>query len=159
MQSGLPAGARRKRHTLVKQDKGIGMLTIIPLMIVPLIFYNALIFGFLGSSGVAALTSDIFSVQMISGAQWSMDLGDTVIVIALVLLFFEVLKSTRTGSWSVVDHMLSAFVFIAFLIEFLLVADAATDIFFVLTVIALVDLVAGFSVSIKSAGRDVSIGL
>ena len=81
------------------------------------------------------------------------------IVTALVLLFFEVLKSTRTGSWSVVDHMLSAFVFIAFLIEFLLVADAATDIFFVLTVIALVDLVAGFSVSIKSAGRDVSIGL
>ena len=44
-------------------------------------------------------------------------------------------------------------------IEFLLVANAATDIFFILMAIAFIDVIAGFSVSIRSAGRDVSIGL
>ena len=90
--------------------------------------------------------------------------GDAVIlmlliVIALVLLFIEILTATRSGAWSVVDHLLSAIVFVAFLVEFLLVREAATDVFFILTVIAFIDLIAGFSVSIKSAGRDVSIGL
>jgi hypothetical protein len=32
-------------------------------------------------------------------------------------------------------------------------------VFFILMVIAFVDVIAGFSVSIRSAGRDVSIGL
>ena len=72
------------------------------------------------------------------------------IVVSLVLLFIEVLKATRTGSWSVIDHMLSMFVFVAFLVEFLLVRDAATQVFFILMVIAFIDVIAGFSVSIRS---------
>lgn len=135
------------------------MIAAIPLMIVPLIFYNVLVFSPYGGIGLDSLSNEIVSVAMMSGAVWTMELGDTVIVAALVLLFFEVLKATRTGSWSLIDHLLSTLVFIAFLVEFLLVRQAATDIFFILTVIAFVDLVAGFSVSIRSAGRDVSIGL
>ncbi|MCP4317356.1 MAG: hypothetical protein GY789_15400 [Hyphomicrobiales bacterium] len=135
------------------------MLAAIPLMIIPLIFYNVLIFGPFDGSGVAMLSMEMFSVAMVSGAVWSMELGDLVIVTALFFLFFEVIKATRTGSWSVIDHLLSTLVFIAFLVEFLLVTDAATDVFFILAVVAFVDLIAGFSVSIKSAGRDVSIGL
>ncbi len=135
------------------------MIAAVPLMIVPLIVYNVLVFSPYGGPGLEALSAEIISVAMMSGAVWSMQLGDTVIVAALVLLFFEVLKATRTGSWSLIDHLLSALVFVAFLIEFLLVRQAATDIFFILTVIAFIDLVAGFSVAIRSAGRDVSIGL
>ncbi|MCY6383524.1 hypothetical protein [Hoeflea prorocentri] len=135
------------------------MIAAIPLMIFPLIAYNALVFGPFEGAGLDILSMDMVSISMISGAQWSMQLGDLVIVGALVLLFLEILKATRSGSWSVIDHLLSAVVFVAFLIEFLTVGEAATDIFFILTVIAFVDLIAGFSVSIKSAGRDVSIGL
>lgn len=135
------------------------MLAAIPLMIIPLIFYNVLIFGPFEGSGIAVLSMEVFSLSMLSGAVWTMHLGDVVIVTALGLLFFEVLKATRTGSWSLIDHLLSTLVFVAFLVEFLLVAEAATDIFFILGVVAFVDLIAGFSVSIRSAGRDVSIGL
>ena len=49
--------------------------------------------------------------------------------------------------------------FVVFLVEFLLVKDAATQIFFILMMITFIDVIAGFTVSIKSAGRDVSIGL
>ncbi len=135
------------------------MLAAIPLMIFPLIFYNVLIFGPFEGSGVDMLSMEMFSISMLSGAQWTMLLGDVIIVTALALLFFEVVKATRTGGWSVVDHLLSALVFIAFLVEFLLVRQAATEVFFILTVVAFIDLIAGFSVSIRSAGRDVSIGL
>ena len=134
------------------------MLAAIPLMIVPLIAYNLVMIGLIGG-GVAGLGSTITSLSMMSGATWTMSLGDLLIVVALVLLFIEVLKATRTGSWSVIDHMLSMFVFVGFLVEFLLVRDAATQVFFILMVIAFVDVIAGFSVSIRSAGRDVSIGL
>ena len=134
------------------------MLAAIPLMIVPLIAYNLVLIGLIGG-GVAGLGSTLTSLSLMSGATWTMSLGDLLIVVSLVLLFIEVLKATRTGSWSVIDHMLSMFVFVAFLVEFLLVRDAATQVFFILMVIAFVDVIAGFSVSIRSAGRDVSIGL
>jgi len=39
------------------------------------------------------------------------------------------------------------------------VQGAATQIFFILMLISLVDVIAGFTVSIKSASRDVAIGL
>ena len=135
------------------------MLAAIPLMIFPLIAYNVLVFSPYGDLGPAVLENPVLSVSMMSGAVWTMQVSDIVIVGALLLLFVEVLKATRTGPWSVVDHLLSTLVFVAFLVEFLLVGRAATDLFFILTVVAFVDLIAGFSVSIRSAGRDVSIGL
>lgn len=134
------------------------MLAAIPLMIVPLVLYNVIMLGFIGN-GVSDLGVTVTSFQMMSGATWTMNWGDVLIVISLVLLFIEVLKATRTGAWSAIDHMLSMLVFIGFLVEFLLVRDAATQVFFILMVVAFVDVIAGFSVSIRSAGRDVSIGL
>jgi len=88
-----------------------------------------------------------------------MSMGDLMIVIALVLLFVEILKATRISSKALMDHLLSMVLFIVFLVEFLLVAGAATQIFFILMAISFIDVIAGFTVSVKSAGRDVSIGL
>ncbi|APO76766.1 hypothetical protein AM571_CH03987 [Rhizobium etli 8C-3] len=135
------------------------MIAVIPLMVIPFILYNLTMAGLMGGGGIPALQNDIIVLSMISGAIWSMALGDLFIVVALVILFFEILKATRNGSGSLVNHMLSMLVFIAFLVEFLLVQDAATQVFFILMTIALIDVIGGFAVSIRSAGRDVSIGL
>lgn len=126
-------------------------------MIIPLILYNVVMLG--PGSGIGGLENHILEISMLSGATWILNVGDLFILIALVLLFIEILKATRTGAFSVVDHLLSTFVFIAFLLEFLLVQGAATQVFFILMAIAFIDVIAGFSVSIRSAGRDVSIGL
>ncbi|MBX4869087.1 MULTISPECIES: hypothetical protein [Rhizobium] len=135
------------------------MIAAMPLMIIPFILYNLAMLGLMGDGGVAALQQDIIVLSMLSGATWRMALGDLFIVIALVVLFFEILKATRTGSGNLVNHILSMLIFIAFLVEFLLVQGAATQVFFILMTIALVDVIGGFAVSIRSAGRDVSIGL
>lgn len=134
------------------------MIAHIPLLIVPFILYNLGLAGLIGAEAGDPWANELFSVSMMSGGIWTMTSGDLLIVIALAILFIEILKATRTSNASVVDHLLSAFVFVAFLVEFLLVAGAAHSVFFILMVITLVDLLAGFSVSIRSAGRDVSIG-
>ncbi|ABC92760.1 hypothetical conserved protein [Rhizobium etli CFN 42] len=135
------------------------MIAAMPLMIIPFILYNLAMLGLMGGGGIAALQHNIIVLSMLSGATWSMALGDLLIVVALIVLFFEILKATRTGSGNLLNHILSMLVFIAFLVEFLLVQGAATQVFFILMTIALIDVIGGFAVSIRSAGRDVSIGL
>jgi hypothetical protein len=135
------------------------VIAIIPLMIFPFLIYNLALWGFLGSQGTGLFQDGILTLHMMSGAIWRMSAGDLLICGSLIILFIEILKATRRSALSVVDHILSILLFIAFLIEFLLVKDAANQVFFILMMIAFIDVVAGFSISIRSASRDVSIGL
>ena len=131
------------------------MIGSIPLLVVPFVLYNMGLIGLFGG-GTDPWAQVLFSIRMMSGGTWSMTLGDLMVLIGLFFLFIEVMKSTRTSNASVIDHLLSTFVFVAFLVEFLLVPGAAHSVFFTLMLIALVDVLAGFSVSIRSAGRDVN---
>ncbi|MGH6908071.1 MAG: hypothetical protein ACREDX_09475, partial [Aestuariivirga sp.] len=54
-------------------------------------------------------------------------------------------------------HMLSTATFIAAMIEFILVPVCGTVAFFLLMVMALIDVVAGFTISILGARRDYSV--
>ncbi|MFZ1815063.1 MAG: hypothetical protein WBO55_14995 [Rhizobiaceae bacterium] len=134
------------------------MLTNVPLMIVPFVAYNLVALGLLGSGAADPWLSVVMTLSMVSGASWSMDLGDLMIILGLFLLFFEIMKATRVGPGSVLDHLLSTFVFIAYLMEFLLVSGAAHSVFFILMAITFLDVVAGFAVSLRSATRDVTVG-
>ncbi|MBS3647901.1 hypothetical protein KEU06_04565 [Pseudaminobacter sp. 19-2017] len=134
------------------------MLGMFPLLIVPFLLFNLGLAGLFGGTAEDPFSAELFSVYMMSGGVWTMSVGDLLIVLSLVLLFAEMLKSTRSSNASIVDHLLSTFVFVAFLVEFLLVRGAAHPVFFTLMVAALVDLLAGFSVTIRSVGRDVNVG-
>lgn len=129
------------------------MLLNFPLLIIVVIAYNVVIF-----SGGGSLDTVVFSQSMISGAFWTLTLSDVLIVLALGLLFIEILKSTRTGAGSIIDHLLSTLLFIGCLVEFLVVQAAATSTFFLITVITLIDVMAGYSVTIRSARRDFAVG-
>ncbi len=74
------------------------MIAAFPLMLVPLALYNLAMIGLMGEGGAAALDKVVLSLSMLSGAVWTMSLGDLMIVIGLVALFFEIVKATRTGS-------------------------------------------------------------
>lgn len=127
-----------------------------PLLLIPLIAYNFFAFLFMGGNP-AGWKLELLTVPMVSGVPWTLTAGDLMLVAGLVCLFFEVLKSTNTGRNSVIEHMLSVVVFVIFLVEFLLVGAAASSVFFILMVMSLVDVTAGFTVSITGAGRDVSM--
>lgn len=134
------------------------ILTNVPLMIVPLIAFNLVALGLVNADAADPWQSVVLTLGMISGAAWAMDLGDLMVTLGLFLLFFEILKATRVGDNTIIDHLLSTFVFVAYLVEFLLVRSAANSVFFILMAITFVDVIAGFSVSIRSATRDVTFG-
>ncbi len=124
-----------------------------PLLLIPFAIYNIVAFLMPGVSWTAALTS----VQMVSGGDWTMSAGDMLVTLAVLLLTGEVLKSTRIGIRTVVDHALSLVLFLAMLVEFLLVKQAATGTFFLLVVIGFVDVLGGFAVTLRSAQRDLTV--
>jgi hypothetical protein len=124
----------------------------LPLMILPLIVYNAL--AFFAATDWQAV---VVETEMVRGAVFTLSTGGLLLVATLVLLFLEILKATRTGTGSIVDHLLSTLVFIAALIEFILVDAAATETFFLFTLIALIDVIAGYSITIRAARRDFAV--
>jgi ABC-type antimicrobial peptide transport system permease subunit len=132
------------------------MLAMVPLLVIPFLAYNVGIAGLMGD-GTDPFGAQIFSMTMMSGGVWTMTAGDLLIAVALLLLFVEMTKSTRSSNASIVDHLLSTFVFVAYLVEFLLVAGAAHPVFFTLMLISLVDVLGGFTVSLRSASRDVTL--
>jgi hypothetical protein len=142
-------------------------LRAIPLTFFIFILYNVLVLfsgsaGTEGGDGAAAaralLATEIFGIPMISGATWSFTWGDLILSITLFVLFAEILKATYTSTSSLVDHGLSMLVFIAALIEFIVVPQAATSVFFLVLVALLVDVIAGFTIGIRVAKRDIGFG-
>ena len=124
-----------------------------PLLLVTFAIYNIIAFLMPGVSWASPLTS----VHMVSGGDWTMSAGDMLVTLAILLLTGEVLKSTRIGIRTVVDHALSLVLFLGMLVEFLLVERAATGTFFLLLVISFVDVLGGFAVTLRSAQRDLTI--
>jgi membrane-bound ClpP family serine protease len=94
---------------------------------------------------------------MMSGATLGVTTGDLLIILSILLLFIEILKATRFGVKSIVDHLLSFVVFVAALLEFIMVQKAATSTFLIFLVICAVDVIGGFSISIRAASRDYNV--
>jgi hypothetical protein len=130
-------------------------LLAIPLPALILLAYNVLVR--LGSDPVAALTTQAIGASLASGAAFTLTTGEILLLGGVFGLFIEIVKATRSGTASAVDHALSALVFAAYLVEFLLVKAAGTGVFLVLTVVSFLDLIAGFTVTIGAARRDLII--
>jgi len=124
-----------------------------PLLVVPFAIYNMIAFLTPGMSW----TDHIVTFGLISGQDWTVTPEDILLAFSILLLSVEIMKATRMGVRAIVDHVLSMLLFIAMLIEFLLVKQAGTSTFFILMVISLVDVLAGFIVTARTAQRDIAI--
>jgi hypothetical protein len=124
-----------------------------PLLLVPFAIYNIIAFLMPG----VTWTGVVSTVHMVSGADWTMSVGDILIALTILLLCGEVLKSTCIGIRTVVDHALSLILFLGMLVEFLLVKQAATATFFLLLVVSFIDVLSGFAVNLRSAQRDLTV--
>jgi hypothetical protein len=125
----------------------------IPLLIIPVAIYHMLVL----LMPSIRLADPITTINMVSGAQWAISLSDVLVMLALVCLFFEIFKATRAGNRSIVDHMLSMILFVVILIEFILWAPFGTSTYAIFLVTSVVDVVGGFTISIRSARRDFSL--
>jgi hypothetical protein len=124
-----------------------------PLLLITFAIYNIVAFLMPGVTWAGVITT----VHMVSGADWNMSAGDLLVAFGILLLFGEVLKSTRIGIRTVVDHALSLILFLGMLVEFLLVPQASTSTFFLLLVLSFIDVLGGFAVTLRTAQRDLTI--
>jgi len=146
---------------------------IFPLLVIPVVLYNLMAMAFGGpvqgvdASGqliqaqaapMASLLNERFlGLPMISGVEWVLSKGDAIVLLAVIFLFLEILKSTSTGTATIVNHGISLLIFILCLVQFLLMPNFATSTFFILTAMTLLDVLAGVIVTIVSARRDFGV--
>ncbi len=135
--------------------------TVFPLMIVPVVIYNIVALSGSAFSTVEAvrerLDAVFQSVPMASDVAWHITPGHALIALSLVMLFFELLKSTGIGRAAVMNHAFSMVLFIICLVEFLMFPAFATSVFFLIMLMCLMDVMAGFIVTIASARRDFAV--
>ncbi|MES2601563.1 MAG: hypothetical protein V4602_12205 [Pseudomonadota bacterium] len=122
-----------------------------PLLLIPFAIYNIFVFLMPG----VVFTAPIASVTLMSGVQWSPTFGDALLALCIVLLLFEVVKAARPGARYLTDHLLSLIASGAAVAEFLLLAPFGTSTFFLLTVLMIVEFLAGVSIGFRNRHRRV----
>ena len=137
-------------------------LRAIPLILFVFIFYNILVLVS-GGTGTAVETDKVLRdviapIPMLNGQVWNFSWGDLIVLLLFFTLFAELLKATYTSSASLLDHGLSMLVFVVCLIEFLMVPQAQTSVFFFIVIATLIDVIAGYTIGIRVARRDLAIG-
>jgi hypothetical protein len=125
----------------------------VPLLIIPFAIYNMVAFLLPG----IGWSQELLRIHMMSGADWTLTPGELLIGLSIVVLFFEMLKATRMSTRTIIDHVLSTILFIGMIVEFLLVPQAASGTFFLLLVISFVDVAGGFTITIRTAQRDITV--
>ena len=133
-----------------------------PLLALPVLVYNLVAFtldgGFSAVDAHTRMTEGLFTIRMASNVDWPVTLGDLFLAAALVVLFIELLKSTTSRGVAIVNHALSMILFVICLVEFLLVRGFATSTFFLIVTMVMLDVLAGFIVTIISARKDLDFG-
>ncbi len=142
------------------------VLRIFPLIFAVVVVYNLIVFGGLALGGNGFIGPDglpnmehllnevtIFTIPMVSGP-WAVTWGTLFVVIGLFALFGEILRSTSSDAITITNHALSLLVLVICLLEFVVVKGFNTSVFFYLTVMELIDVIAGFTISITNARRD-----
>jgi hypothetical protein len=129
------------------------MLFAIPLLLIVVVIWNVLVFV-TGTS----LTGVALSFGLPSGGTVALTTGEALVGFGLILLYLEILKSTRTSTVSIVDHILSMALFVVVLLELILVPAMASGPFVLIVLLTLLDIIAGFTVTISTARRDIGLG-
>lgn len=111
----------------------------------------------MAAGGGMLIDGDAYSMTLASGAEMTLRTGDFFVIAGLVALFLEMLKAARPGRAAVMDHIFSVATFVVALVCFLLLDFAGTATFFLLTLMTLIDVIAGFTISLFAARRDFAI--
>jgi hypothetical protein len=115
-------------------------LIAFPLLLIPFALYNMIIFLL-----NMPFSDTVFSIPLIPERRLPVTTGDLLVILAMLLLYVEVLKAARFGSKGVMDHVLSFALFVGMAAELVLVPKATTTTLLLLTVLAFVDVIIGVS--------------
>ncbi|MBK8452106.1 MAG: hypothetical protein WAQ53_05365 [Thiofilum sp.] len=131
------------------------LLPFIPLFgIILLVYWTLVQFGIFPRG----LNVIVLNITLPSGHLWRPTWGDIMVLTGIVALYVELFKSTRTSETTIADHLLSTIVLIFYLVYWLTNPSGGNSVFLILTCMSFLDVIAGFTITISSARRDLSIG-
>ena len=129
-----------------------------PLLLLPVAAYNLFVLtldeGLRSIEAHARLTAPLFQLTTAPGGVWPVSVADLMLAASLVVLFVELIKSTGSRRLAIANHALSMVVFVACLVEMLMAPAFATSTFFLITLMVLLDVLAGFVVTLAAARQE-----
>lgn len=132
------------------------IFNVFPLMTIPIGLY-AIIAILAGSSrGVDIFATELekasFYLGLPSGASWGISGGTLMILLGLIILFYELIRGVANSRYAIVHHTLSVLLALGAMGAFLLFDSFGTSTFFILVIMCLLDMVGGVIVNIAEAG-------
>jgi hypothetical protein len=131
------------------------LLAPIPLLVLPVGVYVLLALtlgGGLNSAEVGArLAQPLLRFSTARGGTWPVSGADLLLAAALIVVFLELLRGVADRGVAIANHALSIALFVGCLSAMLLAPAFANSTFFLLTLMVLLDLVAGFIVTMGHA--------
>ncbi len=100
----------------------------------------------------------IFAAPLPSKAVWTFTWGHFIVLVTLILLFVELLKSAFSSASALVDHALSLILMIVCLIVFIVVPQAGKSEFFFILFATIIDVIAGYTIGTSVARRSLNVG-
>lgn len=128
-------------------------LRFFPAMALPPLAYAMLVL-----SGLAGnMSQQLFAINMASGETWSVTYSAVFLTFALVCFFAELLRTASPSTVSTWVNVLLACAFAPCMIAFLLVRGFATDEFFLVTLMMLLDFLLDSAVLVFTSRRTVEV--
>ena len=135
-------------------------LSGIPLLVIPVAMYALLTpilgHGPLDGQAPAAMIRALVAFRTAGGGVWTVSVSDLLLAAGLVIAFLDLLRGPKDRNTAVLNHAMSIALFVLCLLALALAPAFACSTFFLLTLMVLLDLVAGFIVA--TAPPDVETG-
>jgi hypothetical protein len=144
----------RYRQRRVRLNSSSPTFDVFPLLALPLIYYNFMTIAVLGLDPVKVnqwLEGTAFQLTMFSGTVWSMTQADVIVAAAMGLLFIEILKSVGAPMLSLVNHGIAVMTLLVYAVQFMSIPGFTTSAFFMLGLMQLIDVIAGYTITIVAS--------
>ena len=126
----------------------------VPLLILPVAAYALLAAtlggGLMATQAQAHLATPLFVLATRGGGRWPVSAADLLLAVGLVVAFIDLLRGAADRRVAIANHALTIALFVGCLAAMLIAPAFASSCFFLLTLMVLLDLVAGFIVAVDA---------
>ena len=143
----------RYRERRIRLNSSSATFDVFPLLLLPVLYFNFMVMAVYGMNQAAVnawLAGSAFHITMFSGATWAMTQSDVILAAGMGLLFIEVLKSVGSPMLSLVNHGIAVMTLLVYVVEFISFPAFTHSTFFLLALMQLIDVLAGYTITIVS---------
>jgi hypothetical protein len=144
----------RYRERKIRLKSSSPTFDVFPLLLLPMLYFNFMVFAVYGMDAAkvnAWLDGSAFQLTMFSDAVWSMTQADVILAAGMGLLFIEILKSIGSPMLSLVNHGIAVMTLLVYVVEFISFPAFTVSVFFLLGLMQLIDVIAGYTITIVSS--------